>query len=391
MYVVKFFLPFGLSAIYPYVHYEGSTQGPGSQYYATFIAFLVSIPILFYLCRKSRVILFALLFFAINVALVLQFATVGQAVMADRYTYLPYIGIALALAWWLDGRPEESPFPRIVRPVVAVLLLLLVPVCAAQTWARCDVWQDSGTLWNDTIGKYPGKIYDAYAHRGNYYRDERRDFRAALADYDRAIGLNPGVARGWNFKGMALAELGLIDSAGICFERALRIDPGYASALSNRGGVKLSKGDAAAAVDDLTRAIARDPRIWGAYTNRALANSILKNHEAAIADLRTALVIRPTAPDNFVYVNALGLELAALGRNDEAVREFDRAIQMAPPGDPRLGAYYASRSAARAALGDTAGARADADEARRRGVGVAPAVTAGGGGAGVGTRGGATR
>jgi tetratricopeptide (TPR) repeat protein len=374
MYVVKLFLPFRLSAIYPYVHYEGSNAGIGPEFYVALAAFLISIPLFVYLCRKSRVILFGLLFFFINIVLVLQFTTVGQAVMAERYTYVPYIGLLFALAWWLDAGPTESRVPGIVKPAIATCFLLLVPVCAAQTWARCDVWQNSETLWNDTIAKYPNKIYDAYTHRGEYYRDVRRNYPAAVADYDRALRLNPGVARAWNFKGMALAQMNQVDSAAICFERALRIDPRFASALSNRGGVRLSRGDAAGAVEDFTKAIEADPRIWGAYTNRALAYTELKNHEGAIGDLRQALAIKPTNPDNFVYVNAIGIELEALGRHAEAVREFDEAIRTTPGGDPRLGAYYANRARARLAAGDAAGASADAAEARRLGATAAPIV-----------------
>ena len=370
MYVVKLFLPFGLSAIYPYIHYEGSTKGPGAEFYVAFAALLASIPLIVYLCRKSRVILFGLLFFFINIVLVLQFTTVGQAVMADRYTYVPYIGLLFALTWWLDARPGDARIPGAVRPALATCLLLLAPVCAAQTWSRCDVWQNSLTLWNDTIGKYPGKIYDAYAHRGEYFRDVTHDYRSAVADFDRAIRLNPGVARAWNFKGMALAQMNQIDSAAVCFDRALRINPTFASALSNRGGVKLSRGDAAGAVRDFTQALESDPRIWGAYTNRALAYTTLKQHENAITDLRRALRMKPANPDNFVYVHAIGVELAALGRNDVAVREFDEAIRSTPDGDPRLGVYYASRSRARLALGDSTGARSDADGARRRGAAV---------------------
>lgn len=369
MYVVKFFLPIRLSAVYPYIHYEGSNQGQGAEFYVAFAALLLSIPILVYLCRKSRAVLFGLLFFLINIALVLQFATVGQAVMAERYTYLPYIGIVFALAWWLDARPEESPVLGWVKPIVATILVLLVSIAAAITWTRCDVWQNSLTLWNDTIAKFPGKIYDAYAHRGNYYR-ERGEYRLAVADFDQAITINPNVARGWNYKGMALAQTNQLDSAAVCFERALAIDPRFASALSNRGGIKLSRGDAAGAVEDLTRALERDPRIWGAWTNRALAYQLLGEHERSIADLRRALQLKPTNPDNYVYIHAIGVELAALGRHAEAVREFDLAIRSAPAGDPRLGVYFANRSRSRSALGDVAGARSDADEARRRGAAV---------------------
>lgn len=374
MYVTKFFAPIGLSAIYPYVRHEGPTQRLDTAYYVAFLALLVAIPILVVICRKSRDVLFGLLFFFINIVLVLQFATVGQAVMADRYTYLPYVGLVFALAWWLDARREEMRVPGIVKPIVASVLILLAPISAAITWNRCDVWQNSLTLWNDTIAKYPDMIYDAYAYRGSYQRDVAHNYRAAIEDFDRAIALNPGIARGWNFKGMALAQTNQIDSAAVCFERALTIDPEFASALSNRGGVRLSRGDTSGAVEDLTKALTRDPRLWGALTNRALAYQILGQHENAIADLNRALQLKPNDPSNFIYRHALGVELLAVQRNAEAARAFDLAIASSPAGNPSLGIYHGNRSRARLALGDQAGARADADEARRRGVAI-PATT----------------
>ena len=358
MYVVKFFVPTHLSAIHPYVHYEGSTRGPGTQFYVTFAVLLASIPLLVWLCRKSRVFLFGLLFFFINIVLVLQFATVGQAVMAERYTYVPYIGLVFALAWWLDVRPTDAGLPAFLRPAIATVLILLVPISAAVTWARCDVWKNSETLWNDTIAKYPGVIYEAYAHRGMYYRDDAKNYPAAIADFDRAIRLNPGVARAWNYKGMALAQMGLIDSASVCFDKALSIDPHIPSALSNRGGVRLSHGDLNGAVADFTEAIQRDPRVWGAYTNRALAYGQLGNHEGAIADIRSALALKPANPDNHVYVNAIGMELVALGRNAEAADEFARAVAMTPATDARRASYEANLARARAAASDAAPAPA---------------------------------
>jgi len=136
----------------------------------------------------------------------------------------------------------------------------------------------------------------------------------------------------------------------------------------------LSRGDAAGAVQDFSRSIESDARLWGAYTNRALAYTALKEHEKAIADLRQAIRMKPGNPENFVYVYAIGVELVALGRNAEAVREFDETIRTTPPGDPRLGGYYAGRSRARFAAGDSAGARSDADEAKRRGAPLEPAA-----------------
>src|SRR5206468_177048 len=150
MYVIKLFVPVRLSALYPYPNMQGKGMGP--EFYLALVALAVLLPTIVYLCRRNRAVLFGLAFFFINVVLVLQFFTVGQAVMADRYIYLPYIGLLFALACWLDERRATGGAP--IRPLVAGSLVLLFPLSLFQTWARCDVWQNSEPLWSDTIQKY---------------------------------------------------------------------------------------------------------------------------------------------------------------------------------------------------------------------------------------------
>jgi len=370
MYVVKLFLPFGLSAIYPYPNVEG--RGLGSEFYIAFAALLLLLPVAVIASRRSRVVGFGLGFFLINIALVLQFATVGQAVMADRYTYLPYIGLFLALAWWLDDPPGARSGPPWARPLIAACLVLLIPISLYQTWRRCDVWQNSETLWTDTIENYPRRVYFAYAFRGSYLREANKQLDRARADLDEAIALNPNVEIAWNEKGMLLANVGQLDSALICFDNAVRLKPDFAAAWSNRGAIRLGRGEAAAAVADLTSALEANPRLFNAHTNRALAFIGLGDHEKAAADLRSALELEPAHPNNHVYRNALGLELAALNKYRDAIGAFDAAIQSAPDDVTPRREYYFNRSRAWWALGDRARALGDAQEARRLGAAIDP-------------------
>jgi hypothetical protein len=106
LYVAKMFFPVGLSAIYPYPPYGIRTLP--AEYTAALIAVAILLPVILYACRKNRVVLFGLAFFFIHLALVLQLVTVGTAVMAERYTYLPYIGLFVAVSWWLDDRPSAE-------------------------------------------------------------------------------------------------------------------------------------------------------------------------------------------------------------------------------------------------------------------------------------------
>ena len=379
MYVVKLFVPVHLSAIYPHPPTSLKTLAP--KFYVALAAVAILLPTVVYLCRRVRVVLFGLAFFFINIFLVLQLFTIGGSVMADRYTYLPYIGLFFALAWWLDEPPGSTAARLPVKPLMAGVLLLLFPFSLVQTWRRCDVWQNTETFWNDTIQKYPGQIVDAYNNRGYYYHSVNR-VNEALADYDLALALNSKVPRTWMNKGLVLAELGRRDSALICFNRALELEPNRTDALNNRGGIRLQKGDLVGAVDDFSRAIEIKADFYSPYVNRAIAYFAMGEYEKSIADRRRAIELRPNNSTNYRDVGAIAEALLRLNRPREAVAEYDKAIQGAPPGDGSLGGYYLNRSRAWWALRDRTKAISDAEEAQRLGATVDPSYLRGLGRAG---------
>ncbi len=371
MYVVKLFVPVGLSAIYPYPRLGRGGLGP--EFYVALAVVAVLLPTALYLFRRNRVVLFGLAFFFINIVLVLQFFAIGGAVMADRYTYLSYIGLLVALTWWLDERPGELPKGVPVRSIIAGVLLVLVPVSVFQTWRRCDVWQNAETLWNDTIQKYPRRIADAYNNRGFYYYNQAKRYDAALADFDQALALNGKSPRVWINKGNTLAELNQNDSALVCYNRALELQPDYVDALNNRGAVWLRKGAMGKAAADFSRAIELNPRYRDAYANRSLAEVTLREFEKSIADSRRAIELDAANPGNYLQHGTVALALQQLNRPQEAIPEYDEAIRTAPPGEPRLGAYYLYRSYCWLALRDRSLALQDARDALRLGATVSPA------------------
>jgi len=371
MYVVKLFVPVGLSAIYPYPSLARGSIGP--EYYATFVAALILVPGLLWVFRKNRVVLFGLAFYFINIVLVLQVFTVGGATMADRYTYVAYIGLFLALVWWLDEPRARLARLAPARTVIAAVILLLLPISAYATWKRCDVWQDPETLWNDTISRYPGKIADAHNNRGFYFFSVARRYDAALADFDQAIALNRNVAKFWFNRGMVLGTMGRNDSALVSFDRALALEPGHADTWNNRCAVKLQMGNNAGAVDDCSRALALNPRQRDAYANRAAAYLNLGRYDDAVSDSRGAIELDPGNPGNYLHYGTIGFALTRQGRYAEAIPAFDEAIRGAPASELRLASYFYQRSLARSETGDRAGALGDAREAERRGLRLEPA------------------
>jgi tetratricopeptide (TPR) repeat protein len=371
-YLVKLIAPVHLSAIHPYPpNVEGT--GLGTEFYLAFVIVAILLPTVIYLNRRNRTILFGLAFFFINIMLVLQVFTLGRAVTAERYTYLPYIGLFLALAWWIDERPAPRSAGAVLKALVAAVLLLLVPVSLFQTWKRCDVWQNSGVLWSDTIQEYPRRIVDAYVNRGHYYMyGKEKRFDAALADFDQAIALNPRVAKVWFNKAVLLATMDRIDSALVCYDRAVEIKPDYSTALNNRGGLRLQKGDLAGAAADYSQSIAAAPGYRDAYANRAMVYSMMQQYEKSVADSRRAIELDPKSPDNYLQYGSMGEALQQMKRDREAIVAFDEAIGRAPKGEPRLGEYYLSRSHAWWTLGVRSSALNDALQSQRLGSNVDP-------------------
>jgi len=368
MYVVKLFVPFHLSAVYPLPSTAATRLRP--EFYLAAGVLAVVLPALLYLCRRVRPVVFGIAFFFINIVLVLQVLTVGAALMAERYTYLPYIGILFALAWWLDEPAGNTRIP--VKPIVAGIFLLLLPISLVQTWNRCRVWKDPETFWNDTIQKFPKQIVDAYYNRGNHYMRTGR-LPQSLADFDQAVALNPGIQRIWYNRGLVLAEMNQNDSALVSFEHSLRIEPKNVDALNNRGAMKYRLGKLADAASDFTRAIELNPRYRDAYSNRAFAYYDMKEYEKAAADRKKAIEVAPGNPANDEEYFWLGVSLQRLNRQQEAAEALTEAIRTARPGSARLGRYHLSRAYSREALHDRAGAVSDVHEAQRLGEKVDPA------------------
>lgn len=334
LYVAKLFAPVHLSALYPY---PVAAEGLGPEFLVAFVVVAILLPAIVYLNRRNRPVLFGLAFFFINILLVLQFLTVGAAVIAERYTYIPYIGLFFALAWCLDD-PKDAAARRFpFRAVVAACFVLLLPLSLVQTWVRCNVWQDSASLWDDTIRKFPT------------------------------------AARAWNFKGVTWAQQSRFDSAYVYFDRAIQIMPNYSQALNNRAAMKIRRSDLSGALTDVSRAVTLNGTYRDAYANRALIYYMQGEREKAIADTRLALALEPRNPSNPTMVADMGDALQQLSRQREAIAAYDEAIRTLRADDPRVGTCFLNRSLAWSALGDSSRARADALEARRRGIPVDPA------------------
>jgi protein O-mannosyl-transferase len=251
-YIIKFILPFHLSALYPFPLKPNGFLP--SQYYLSVIFTLVLIygTIKLILSKaidleSRKLIKFAALFYLLSISIVV-FIPVGKADVADRYTYLPYIGLSMIL-FVLIKNVFQKRFKRTIIVSGTVILILF----SILTFQRNKIWKDSFTLWTDVIQKYPNAEL-AYYGRGNYYQSVQ-NFQAALIDFNKSI----------------------------------EIKPDFPLAFNNRGAVKLFLKDFNGALQDLNKSIFLDPKDKWAYYNRALVFLNLNLNITACNDLQKSV------------------------------------------------------------------------------------------------------
>ncbi len=180
MYIWKLFVPANLSTFYPYPYRYITGSLPVIYYVAPFLALAVALlPGWLLWKRKSpffRIYAFGMGFFIANIVFVLQFISVGSAIMADRYSYVAYIGLLFLVAYLVQLLVQKMPSLRLA---VVVVLMFLSGGLAAMCYERTKVWHDSRTLLSDAIQKYPYRALLSYKWRGNFYY--------SIGEYDSAM------------------------------------------------------------------------------------------------------------------------------------------------------------------------------------------------------------
>ena len=188
----------------------------------------------------------------------------------------------------------------------------------------------------------------AYSNRGSAYTSVHK-YDDAIADYDRAIALNPNDAAAYDSRGVAKTHKGDYDGAIADSSRAIALDPNDAAAYYNRGIVKAHKGDYDGTIADCSRAIALDPNNAAPYDNRGFAKLNKGDYDGAIDDCSCAIAIDPNYAAAY---NNRGTAKARKGDYDSAIDDYDRAIAI----DPNNAPLHDNRGVAKLSIGDYDGA-----------------------------------
>lgn len=324
MYAVKLLAPVRLSAFYPYPPRDVPLP---AVFWLAPVVVLGAAAGVWLLRRRSRVPAFALGFYLVTVILVLQILSVGQAILADRYTYLSYFGLAFLLGWMLDTAARARLRPAAAGRVLAGVAVIGGLAMGAATRERIRVWSGSERLWTDVIGKYPDAA-EAYANRGSFYGESGR-VQDALVDLQKAVSLDGSRARYLELLGTAYGASGDFDRALATFAEGLRQDP-------------------------------RSPGLW---LNRAITYSLLGRLDDALPAYQKALELGVQEPLK-VYVNR-GRAYVTAGRLDRATEDAAAALSL----DPGNGQAEVILALVARARGDTATAVEHARRAQAAGLG----------------------
>jgi tetratricopeptide (TPR) repeat protein len=219
---------------------------------------------------------------------VIGLVQVGMQSMADRYTYVPLIGLFVVVAW---GAADLAGWERRPRPAVPALAVAATLACAVLARRQVETWKDSETLWR------------------------------------HAVDVDPGNAAAHNYLGDHLCWLGRFDEAAAEFREFVRISPDSAEARNNLGYALMKGGNAVAAEAELREAVRREPGFADARENLGYTLRLQGRLADAVVELNEAIRLRP----GFAAAHRdLAGVLAEQGLHDDAVREFETALRFDP-------------------------------------------------------------
>lgn len=327
VYIAQLFAPVNLAVFYPY-----PTNIPAWQPTLAAIA-LGAVTTLVWRARHSRPsLLTGWLWFIITLLPVIGIIQVGAQAHADRYMYIPMVGLAIMLAWGAADLLPQQPKPLAVLGAVALV------ACALITWNQLSYWQNSETLFQHAIDVTPAN-YLAEHNLGSYLLDKPGRLSDAAIHLRAALDLRPDYPQAQTDLATALAQSpGGLPQAISLYQSAQRILPdspvirdNLAKAEYSYGLSLLKQGAPADSIPHFQSSLALSPANPEAENNLGTAYAQTGHLAEAEKHFRQAIHLQPNYAD--AHLN-LGVTLANANRPAEALPELETADRLQP--DPQV-------------------------------------------------------
>ena len=317
-YIGKTFWPRDLAIFYPHP----LTMGPAWRLVLAAVFLLTVTGLALATSRRRPFVAVGWLWYLGTLVPVIGAVQVGQQAMADRYTYIPLIGLFLLVAWGLPSLLARWQLPASLLALPAVMVVAACTVCTAMQVA---VWHDSIALWEHSCKVTPESA-TARNNLGLALLQEGK-FEEAEQNFRRALRINPAYYLSLNNLGLALAAQGKVGEALRWYAEAIRINPHFYHVHNNLGLVLESQGKLPEAVEQYTQAIGMEPGAANVHDN--LGNALLKlsRTEEAIVHYREAVALWP---DHVCYRYDLACALQEQGLGEVAAAEYQQALRLYP-------------------------------------------------------------
>ncbi|MEE9911974.1 MAG: tetratricopeptide repeat protein [Deltaproteobacteria bacterium] len=350
-YLVKLFWPHDLTVFYPFPHQLSAWQIAGAILLMIVISTAVMITI-----KRLPYLFVGWLWYAITLLPVIGIIQVGDFAMADRYMYLPAIGISLMLAW---GVPSLFRRADLRQKILIPAGISVLAILAVLSWQQCRYWKNSIDLFSHALQVTKNNVL-AHNSLGAALFEAGR-VKEAIANYQAAVEINPYNDKAHSNLGLALAAEGKIEEAITHYRAAIDFNPKSEAAHVNMGSALARAGKYEEAANHYRTAIKLNPHYDDAYYN--FANLLVKQgkveealthyrraveinsgHQEALANAADILVrqgkiaeaaesyrqILKINPASFKALNNLGVNLEKQLQHDEAVYYYRQALNIEP-------------------------------------------------------------
>lgn len=317
-YISKMFWPCRLAPFYPY------TFDKSSLWLAVFAALLVAgISILVVvLAARHRYVLVGWFWYIGTLVPVIGLVQVGTQARADRYTYIPSIGVSIIIAW---GAVELSQKWRHRKVVLAISAAIVTAAMLLAARMQVRHWQDSITLFSRAV-EVTKSNYLGHAGLGKALHS-RGKIDEAISQYRQALQINPNYTIARYNLANALSRQGKKDEAIKDYREVLRIDPNNARAHNNLGNALAGQQKIDEAIIHYRRALEIEPDNPKTHNNLGSALAIQGKFDEAVGCFRRAIELK--ANDAEAWYN-LGYVFEVQGRLDEAIEHYRRALEIKP-------------------------------------------------------------
>ncbi len=317
VYLGRMFVPSGLAVFYPF-----PVSGIAAPRIILAAAICLALTAAAWWWRKQRpYLLVGWLWNLIMLAPVIGLIQVGQQAHADRYTYLPQIGVYIAIAWlladWSRHWRNRTLLPALGGTAVVVL--------AMAGFKQTSYWHDSRRLWAHALSGTQDNELARYAY-GRALLDQKEPTEA-LVQLQRAVDLAPGYLDARNALGGVLLELGKLDEAAAQFRAVIAANPDYVNAHSRLAAVYVQTKQFNDAVAEYETAFRLEP--WNADTENLLGYALFRagKLDEAIARLQDGVARQP---DRLEARYTLAMALLGKGRQYEAAEQLQAVLKIQP-------------------------------------------------------------